>query len=151
MKSIPTIQGFGRVVADLEPRYFDNGNSVCKVIIYLNQKSKGKDDQGNWIETPPLKVRASVWGKQMESVVDTVKKGDAVFVSGNLEQEHWNDKKTGELRTALVINSASVVAVEAKKAGQAQPTQQAQPAGSRPDPTAWRSSPVVPSNDDIPF
>ena len=147
MKSIPTIQAFGRVVAEPEARYFENGNSVCKIVIYLNQKSK-KDDQGNWVETPPLKARASVWGKQMESVVNTVKKGDAVFVSGNLEQEYWNDKKTGELRTALAINSASVVAVETKKAGQAQPTQQAQPVGSRPD---WRSSPVVPNNEDIPF
>ncbi len=147
MKSIPTIQGFGRCVAEPEARYFENGNSVCKIVIYLNQKSK-KDDQGNWVETPPLKARASVWGKQMESVVNTVKKGDAVFVSGNLEQEYWNDKKTGELRTALAINSASVVAVETKKAGQAQPTQQAQPVGSRPD---WRSSPVVPNNEDIPF
>ena len=147
MKSIPTIQGFGRCVAEPEARYFENGNSVCKIVIYLNQKSK-KDDQGKWVETPPLKARASVWGKQMESVVNTVKKGDAVFVSGNLEQEYWNDKKTGELRTALAINSASVVAVEAKKAGQAQPTQQAQPVGSRPD---WRSSPVVPNNEDIPF
>ena len=147
MKSIPTIQGFGRCVAEPEARYFENGNSVCKIVIYLNQKSK-KDDQGNWVETPPLKARASVWGKQMESVVNTVKKGDAVFVSGNLEQEYWNDKKTGELRTALAINSASVVAVETKKAGQAQPTQQAQPVGSRPD---WRSSPVVPNNHDIPF
>ena len=147
MKSIPKIQAFGRVVAEPEARYFENGNSVCKIVIYLNQKSK-KDDQGNWVETPPLKARASVWGKQMESVVNTVKKGDAVFVSGNLEQEYWNDKKTGELRTALAINSASVVAVETKKAGQAQPTQQAQPVGSRPD---WRSSPVVPNNEDIPF
>ena len=147
MKSIPTIQGFGRCVAEPEARYFENGNSVCKIVIYLNQKSK-KDDQGNWVETPPLKARASVWGKQMEAVVNTVKKGDAVFVSGNLEQEYWNDKKTGELRTALAINSASVVAVETKKAGQAQPTQQAQPVGSRPD---WRSSPVVPNNEDIPF
>lgn len=147
MKSIPTIQGFGRCVAEPEARYFENGNSVCKIVIYLNQKSK-KDDQGNWVDTPPLKARASVWGKQMESVVNTVKKGDAVFVSGNLEQEYWNDKKTGELRTALAINSASIVAVETKKAGQAQPTQQAQPAGSRPN---WRSSPVVPDNTDIPF
>ena len=150
MKSIPTIQGFGRCVAEPEARYFENGNSVCKIVIYLNQKSK-KDDQGNWVETPPLKARASVWGKQMESVVNTVKKGDAVFVSGNLEQEYWNDKKTGELRTALAINSASVVAVETKKAGQTQPTQPtqaAQPAANRPD---WRSSPVVPDNTDIPF
>ena len=147
MKSIPTIQGFGRCVAEPEARYFENGNSVCKIVIYLNQKSK-KDDQGNWVEPPPLKARASVWGKQMESVVNTVKKGDAVFVSGNLEQEYWSDIKTGELRTALAINSASVVAVETKKAGQAQPTQQAQPVGSRPD---WRSSPVVPNNEDIPF
>ena len=148
MKSIPTIQGFGRCVAEPEARYFENGNSVCKIVIYLNQKSK-KDDQGNWVETPPLKARASVWGKQMESVVNTVKKGDAVFVSGNLEQEYWNDKKTGELRTALAINSASVVAVEAKKAGQAQPTQQAQP--THPPASNWQSSPVVPSNSDIPF
>ena len=147
MKSIPTIQAFGRVVAEPEARYFENGNSVCKIVIYLNQKSK-KDDQGNWIQTPPLKVQASVWNKQMESVVDTVKKGDSVFVSGNLEQEYWNDKKTGELRTALAINSASVVAVEAKKAGQTPPPPAQQPQASG---TNWQSSPVVPSNSDIPF
>ena len=147
MKSIPTIQGFGRCVAEPEARYFENGNSVCKIVIYLNQKSK-KDDQGNWVETPPLKARASVWGKQMESVVNSVKKGDAVFVSGNLEQEYWNDKKTGELRTALAINSASVVAVEAKKAGQ-NPPPPAQP--TQPPASNWQSSPVVPSNSDIPF
>ena len=147
MKSIPTIQGFGRCVAEPEARYFENGNSVCKIVIYLNQKSK-KDDQGNWVETPPLKARASVWGRQMESVVSTVKKGDAVFVSGNLEQEYWNDKKTGELRTALAINSASVVAVEAKKAGQTPPPPAQQPQASG---TNWQSSPVVPSNSDIPF
>ena len=147
MKSIPTIQAFGRVVAEPEARYFENGNSVCKIVIYLNQKSK-KEDQGNWVETPPLKARASVWGKQMESVVNTVKKGDAVFVSGNLEQEYWNDKKTGELRTALAINSASVVAVEAKKAGQTPPPPAQQPQASG---TNWQSSPVVPSNSDIPF
>ena len=147
MKSIPTIQGFGRVVAEPEARYFENGNSVCKVVIYLNQKSK-KDEQGNWVETPPLKARASVWGKQVESVVNTVKKGDPVFVSGNLEQEYWNDKTTGDLRTALAINSATIVAVEAKKAGQTPPPPAQQPQASA---TNWQSSPVVPSNTDIPF
>tara|TARA_B100001029_G_C15003245_1_gene419472 strand:+ start:770 stop:1213 length:444 start_codon:yes stop_codon:yes gene_type:complete len=147
MKSIPTIQGFGRVVAQPEARYFENGNSVCKVVIYLNQKSK-KDEQGNWVETPPLKARASVWGKQVESVVNTVKKGDPVFVSGSLEQEYWNDKKTGDLRTALAINSATIVAVEAKKAGQTPPPPGQQPQASA---TNWQSSPVVPSNTDIPF
>jgi len=147
MKSIPTIQGFGRVVAQPEARYFENGNSVCKVVIYLNQKSK-KDEQGNWVETPPLKARASVWGKQVESVVNTVKKGDPVFVSGSLEQEYWNDKKTGDLRTALAINSATIVAVEAKKAGQTPPPP-AQP--TQPPASNWQSSPVVPSNTDIPF
>ena len=147
MKSIPTIQGFGRVVAQPEARYFENGNSVCKVVIYLNQKSK-KDEQGNWVETPPLKARASVWGKQVESVVNTVKKGDPVFVSGSLEQEYWNDKKTGDLRTALAINSATIVAVEAKKAGQTPPPP-VQP--THPPASNWQSSPVVPSNTDIPF
>ncbi|MFZ5601002.1 MAG: single-stranded DNA-binding protein [Pseudomonadota bacterium] len=60
----------------------------------LNFRKRGDDfdDRGLWVD-------ASLWDEQAELVARTLKKGDKVYIVGDLSASHWTDKETGEARS----------------------------------------------------
>ena len=81
----------GNVGKDPEARYFENGSVVANFSIAVT----GRRDSVFWM---PVKV----WGKQAQTILDYVKKGSQIIVSGELEEESW--ERDGKRNTRTTLN-----------------------------------------------
>ena len=92
-------QFIGRLGADVEIKYFDNGNAVAKgrMAIY---KPGAKRDDGQ----APDWFTVEVWGQDAQAFMDQAKKGDRIGVTGRVKTNKWTTK-TGEERTDLIVTA----------------------------------------------
>lgn len=81
-------------------------NPVTRVSIAENHYKKNQAT-GQWEQDSTSWYRAELWGKQAENIIDHVRKGDRVVVTGNLRIETWTDK-TGATRTTPTIKNAHI-------------------------------------------
>lgn len=116
-------QFIGRLGADVEVKYFDNGNAVAKGRIAINKPGAKRDDG-----QAPDWFTVEVWGEDAQKFADQVQKGDRIVVSGRVKTNKWTSK-TGEDRTDLIVTAeawrkmdqpaaSSAVAPAAAKAAQ---------------------------------
>lgn len=122
-----------------------SGQMVSKFSLAVRQPKKQGQDQ------PAFWVKVEVWGKQAEYVSNYLKKGASVCVTGQVAEESWNDKTTGELKKAVVIRNASVESWQARAEQGGAPARQAPPPAQQ---TAWNSaapSSYEPDEDTVPF
>jgi single-strand DNA-binding protein len=118
-----------------------SGQMVSKFSLAVRQAKK---------DAPAFWVKVEVWGKQAEYVSNYLRKGASVCVTGQVAEESWNDKNTGELKKAIVIRNASVESWQARTDQASAPAQQAAPAPVQQQ-AAWNPAPLDPDEDDIPF
>ena len=129
-----------RLGSDAEVRKLPSGQSVMNFSTAHNV-GFGDREQTIWI-------RVAVWGKRSESkLVDYLKKGQQVFISGELSQSEYEGK------TYLELNANIVDLVGGKKEGGGSDAEKAQNAGQ--DQQRKNEAPQA-SNDpdddlDIPF
>lgn len=95
-RSLNKCDFIGNVTRDPELRYTSGGTAVVDLGIAVNESYKKNDD---WVETVTY-VNLVGWDKLAEKVVTQYKKGDRIYVTSKLKIESWEDKKTGEKRTA---------------------------------------------------
>jgi len=121
----------GTIGKDAEVRVLGSGQSVLSVNV-ANNVGYGDKQVTMW-------VQVSIWGKRAEgSLVDFLKKGQAVFVSGELVTKEY--ESNGQTKTSLTLN-ANILDLVGKKASSDQPTPRpATPAAKTDD-----------FDDDIPF
>jgi single-strand DNA-binding protein len=135
----------GNLGRDPEFQTTQSGQMVSKFSLAVRQAKK---------DAPAFWVKVEVWGKQAEYVANYLKKGASVCVTGQVGEDQWNDKTTGELKKAVVIRNASVESWQAR-AEQAAPTPApAQQWNQPPAPAApqqWNQAPLAPDDDGIPF
>ena len=92
-----TMSFVGRVGRDGEVRYISSNAAVLSVTV-AHDVGFGDKKQTLWIEV-------TVWGKKAESkLVDYLKKGQQVFVSGTLSQSIYKTND-GTEKTKLVLNA----------------------------------------------
>ena len=84
----------GHLGRDAEMKHFASGQSVVTFSIALNTGTKDKP-RTCWID-----IKA--WN-QPESALDALKKGAAITVTGRIDSESWEDKKTGEKKSKMVV------------------------------------------------
>ena len=92
-------QFIGRLGADVEIKYFDNGNAVAKGRIAINKPGAKRDDG----QTPDW-FTIEVWGQEAQAFMDQAKKGDRICVTGRVKTNKWTSK-TGEERTDLIVTA----------------------------------------------
>lgn len=109
----------GNLGRDPEFQTTQSGQMVSKFSLAVRQPKKQGQDQ------PAFWVKVEVWGKQAEYVANYLKKGASVCVTGQVAEESWNDKTTGELKKAVVVRNASVESWQARAEGGAAPVTQA--------------------------
>lgn len=119
-----------------------SGQMVSKFSLAVRQAKK---------DAPAFWVKVEVWGKQAEYVSNYLRKGASVCVIGQVAEESWNDKNTGELKKAIVIRNASVESWQARTDQSPAPVQQAAPAPVQQ--AAWQSNAPASyePDDEIPF
>lgn len=78
----------GRLVADPELRYTQNGTPVCSIRIAVDRKYK--DQSG---EKPTDFFSCNAWRKAGELINQYTKKGDMIAVDGEMQSRKWQDKE----------------------------------------------------------
>ena len=80
----------GRVGNDIELRHLDNGTAVANVSIATNRNVKTA--AGTW-EKETDWHRVTAYGKRAEVLNQYVKKGDQIYLMGNLRNRKYTDAK----------------------------------------------------------
>ena len=106
MASLNSCSFTGRAGRDPEVRYFESGKVVCNFSIAID--SWKQDDEPLWL---PL----TIWGKTAQVAADYIRKGSLIAVSGELGEERWVDRTSGEQRKKTVLNVRALTLLEPKR------------------------------------
>jgi single-strand DNA-binding protein len=106
MANVNKVMLIGRLTRDPEVRTFSNGGKVAKFGFAVSNRKKNQQT-GQW-EDEPCFVDCSVFnrgefGKDADRIEQNVRKGHQIFIEGHLVFEQWQDKTTGDKRSALRV------------------------------------------------
>ena len=94
MASVANAYVIGNVTRDAEVR--DAGPTrVCNLTIAHNTKYKDKETVSY--------IEAVLFGKLADIAGEYVRKGSLIFIEGELREDRWDDKETGEKRSKLRV------------------------------------------------
>ncbi|WP_104062070.1 single-stranded DNA-binding protein [Arthrobacter sp. 4R501] len=94
----------GNLVADPELTYGESGVAHAKLRVAVNQRIQGSD--GSWQDGEPVFHNVSAFRALAENASNSLKKGDPVMVSGELEFRAF--EKDGEKREARRIVAETI-------------------------------------------
>jgi single-strand DNA-binding protein len=105
MANLNKVMLIGRLTRDPEPITFEGGKGV-KFGFAVNNRKKNTQS-GEWEDVPvwiDCKAFDRPEGRKMATLLlDTVKKGQQIFIEGRLTFEEWKEQDTGAKRTALRV------------------------------------------------
>lgn len=99
MSNFNKVYLIGKLTRDPELRYTPKGTAAAKIAMAINRKFQV--DGENREEVTFVDIEA--WGKQAEAIAQYCKKGRPLFVEGRLKLDQWDDKTTGQKRSALKV------------------------------------------------
>lgn len=99
MSNINTIAVSGNLTADPEVKELPSGTKVAKLRMAVNRSKKNPDGDGYVEEASYFDVEC--FGNFAGLIERKLRKGNAVSVTGRLEQQRW--EKDGENRSKVVI------------------------------------------------
>lgn len=104
-----TVQVIGRLGQDPETRFTDNGNKVTNLNVADTQKYKDKKGTIWW--------RCSIWGDRFDKMLEYLKSGSAVIVTGEMKIPEIYETKEGYAgyTPELTVNNLQFVPIGAKK------------------------------------
>jgi single-strand DNA-binding protein len=106
MASLNVCSFTGRAGRDPEMKFFESGSAIAQFTIAVYGWKR---------DSEPLWLNLKIWGKLAQVAADYVKKGSQIAVSGQLENESWTDKATGEMRSKVVLNVKELTLLGSKK------------------------------------
>jgi single-strand DNA-binding protein len=128
MASLCRVIIVGNLTRDVELKRTPSGNAVAKFGVAVNRKYK--DASGEMKEKTNY-YDVDVWGKQAETVAQYIGKGSSVLVDGRLDQDHWEDKTTGQKRSKTFVVAENIQFLGSKN--QREQTQPQQSSGIPPE------------------
>lgn len=104
--SLPNMHGVGRLVEDPELRFSPSGTAVATVPLVFNARKYNRQT-GQWEDGDVFFVRGKLFNEPAENATETFSKGMEVLIVGRLKTDRWEDRNTGEKRsaTSLVIDA----------------------------------------------
>jgi len=106
MASLNVCSFTGRAGRDPEVRYFESGSMVANLNLAV---------EGWKRDSEPLWLPLTIWGKTAQVAADYVRKGSLIAVSGQLQNETWTDKSTGEKRSKVILSVSELTLLGSKK------------------------------------
>jgi single-strand DNA-binding protein len=92
----------GNLASDPELRFTPSGAAVANFTVASTPRTFDKQSQ-EWRDGETLWMRCSVWREQAENAAESLTKGTRVVVTGRLTQRSWEDKESGQKRTAVEL------------------------------------------------
>jgi len=146
----------GNLTRDPELRYTPKGQAVARLGLAVNRSYKL--ESGETREEVTF-VDIDAWGKQAELISQYLRKGNPLFVEGRLKLDQWDDKTSGQKRTALRVVMENFQFVGGRAEGGSPrppgPSSPPPPASSAPGSAAPAADAgpdgPPPEEDDVPF
>ncbi|HEY3935131.1 MAG TPA: single-stranded DNA-binding protein [Gemmatimonadales bacterium] len=118
-KSLNKVTLIGNLGADPEVRSTSNGGRVATVSLATSRQWKGADGQRQektaWHRVIFWNAKGS--GQQLADLVERFcKKGDKIFVEGEIDYRTWQDKE-GQTRYSTEINGRELILLSGKGEG----------------------------------
>jgi single-strand DNA-binding protein len=139
----------GRLTRDPEVKYTSGGTAIAKLSMAVNRNWTNKEGQK---QEDTTFVDVDAFGRQAEVIGQYFKKGNPIFIEGNLRLDQWDDKQTGEKRSKLKVVLDRFEFIDSKGdgggGGGGYQSQSNAPAASGAS-SAPASS--LPEDDDVPF
>ena len=110
MANNATITVLGRAGSDVDVKFLPSGTAVANLSVACTPSKK--TDNG-WEDLDTLWFQVSTFS-YVDSLVDTVEKGDLVSVTGRLSIRSYTNK-AGEEKTVMNIDAQSVALVQKNK------------------------------------
>jgi single-strand DNA-binding protein len=137
--SYASLSAIGNLGSDPELRHTANGNAVASVSVAANL-GYGDNKYTEWLSIV-------AWDKLAEVLSKYTKKGSKIYFEAEPKTETWNDKQTGQDRSAIKWRVTKLVLLDSKEQGAIAP----QAPANRPAPRN-QSKPVEEVEDEnIPF
>lgn len=136
----------GRVGADPTIRCFENGNSVAKFRMVTSEKYKDKD--GTLRELSEWHT-IEAWGKPASIIDQYVRKGDRLYIEGQIHYEEYTDKG-GVTRYQTIIRLREIEMLTPKAKEQTAEPQAEQSQTQTAEPPQVPLPPLGEQND-LPF
>lgn len=102
MRNATEITIVGNLTSDPELRFTPSGQAVANVSVVVNTRKYNKQTQ-EWTDGEPTFWRCNIWRQYAENVAESLRRGMRVILSGRIETRSWEDRQTGEKRTANEI------------------------------------------------
>lgn len=90
----------GNLTRDVEMRTTQSGQNVANFSLAVSRSWKGQDGQQ---QEQTSFINCVAWGKPGEIIAQYVSKGSPLLVSGRLDQRSWDDKDSGQKRSAVEV------------------------------------------------
>jgi len=100
MPAFNKITLMGNLTKVPELRYTPQGTAVCEFGLAVNKKYDGKDET--------LFIDVKVFGKTGENCVRYLDKGSLALIDGELSQQRWEDKNSGQQRYKDYVKAFTV-------------------------------------------
>lgn len=95
----------GNLGADPERNETRSGAVVTNFRLAVSERFRGQDgeqqERTTWVDV-------ECWGRTAENVAKYCRKGRQVLVEGSLQEDRWEDKETGQKRSALKVRAFRV-------------------------------------------
>jgi single-strand DNA-binding protein len=120
MANLNKVMLIGRLTRDPEVRVFANGGKVAAFGFAVNNRKKNQQT-GQW-EDEPVFLNCEAFnrgetGKLADLIEQYLHKGNQAFIDGHLKLDQWNDKQSGEKRSAIKIVVDNVQFLEPRQDG----------------------------------
>jgi single-strand DNA-binding protein len=106
MRDLNQVNIIGRLTSDIEITYTTSGTPCAKFSI-ANNRDNGEKKKVNFINV-------ETWGKIAEVCNQYLKKGSQVAISGEYDQQRWQDKTSGQTKSKVIINANQVQFLDSK-------------------------------------
>lgn len=103
MANETTITMVGNLTADPELRFLPNGDAMVKFTIASTPRTLDRQS-GEWKDGDPLFMNCTAWRDIAGNIAESLTKGTRVIVSGRLKLSRWEDKESGEKRSAYGLD-----------------------------------------------
>ncbi len=135
----------GNITRDPELRYTPKGTPVATFGIAVNRVLRSETGETRQ-ETTFVDLEA--WAQLAERVAKFVKKGSPLLVEGRLRLDQWDDRKTGQKRSKLLVVCENFRFIGPPR--EAEPAEEVEPAVTGSTEPAEPES-LPPTDDDVPF
>lgn len=97
----------GNLATEPELTFTPSGQQVVRLAVIENRRRRNAGT-GEWEDLEPNRYYVEAWASMAEHAVESLHTGDRVLVTGTIVTDRWNDKTTGEARTAQHVKASDI-------------------------------------------